>query len=138
MAPGITSEVPNRSLDGLNGHGNVKAAYQEPLQLSGALDKFLHEDTTPVIGREYFSINIVDDLLNARDADELLRDLAITSTSKLLFLQNYSYTAQFLNAASYFFVLKTISQMIYKSNLSTVLDSSAANPPTQRCISIQC
>lgn len=48
---------------------------------SGALDgKFKFEETTPVIGREYPSVNIVDDLLNAPNADELIRDLAITST----------------------------------------------------------
>lgn len=51
-----------------------------PQTKSGALDgKFKFEETTPVIGREYPSVNIVDDLLNASNADELIRDLAITS-----------------------------------------------------------
>jgi hypothetical protein len=54
--------------------------YPEPLKLSGALDQFKHEDTTPVIGREFTDVNIVDDLLNGENADERLRDLAITST----------------------------------------------------------
>lgn len=31
-----------------------------------------------MIGREYPTVNIVDDLLNAENSDELLRDLAIT------------------------------------------------------------
>lgn len=54
--------------------------YPSPLQKSGALDsKFKFEEATPVIGREYPSVNIVDDILNAADADELIRDLAITS-----------------------------------------------------------
>jgi hypothetical protein len=53
-----------------------------PLTKTGALDgKFKFEDTTPVIGREYPELKIVDDLLNAPDADELIRDLAITSKS---------------------------------------------------------
>ena len=53
--------------------------YAEPLKLSGALDHFKHEETTPIIGREFIDVNIVDDLLNAENADERLRDLAITS-----------------------------------------------------------
>lgn len=53
----------------------------KPLSLSGALDRFKQEDTTPVIGREFFGVNLVDDIINAEDADALLRDLAITSES---------------------------------------------------------
>lgn len=60
--------------------GSEAKTYHSPLQKSGALDgKFKFEETTPVIGREYPTLNIVDDLLNASDADELIRDLAITS-----------------------------------------------------------
>ena len=59
---------------GTNEHGS-----RQPLQVSGALEKFSYEDTTPVIGREYFNVNIVDDLLNADNADDLVRDVAITS-----------------------------------------------------------
>lgn len=59
--------------------------YPAPLQKSGVLDsKFQFEETTPVIGREYSSVNIVDDLLNATNADELIRDLAVTSESPIL------------------------------------------------------
>lgn len=54
-------------------------SYPEPLKKTGALDKFGHEDTTPVIGREFINVNIVDDLLQAEDAEKLIRDLAITS-----------------------------------------------------------
>jgi hypothetical protein len=54
--------------------------YPAPAIKSGALDsKFKFEDATPVIGREYPDANIVDGILNAPDADELIRDLAITS-----------------------------------------------------------
>jgi alpha-ketoglutarate-dependent taurine dioxygenase len=58
--------------------------YREPLALSSALDQFKYEETTPIIGREFLDVNIVDDILNAENADERLRDLAITSkqTSK--------------------------------------------------------
>ncbi|UPX20345.1 uncharacterized protein EKO05_0010580 [Ascochyta rabiei] len=58
-------------------------AYPSPLQKSGALDnKFEFEEATPVIGREYPKINIVDDILNASNADELIRDLAITISER--------------------------------------------------------
>lgn len=56
-------------------------SYPKPLQQSGALEHFTYEDTTTVIGREFFDVNIVDDVLNAPNADEVLRDLAITSES---------------------------------------------------------
>lgn len=57
----------------------VNPQHRKPLEFSGALDKFKYEDTTPEIGREFLNVNIVDDLLNAQNADKALRDLAITS-----------------------------------------------------------
>lgn len=60
-----------------------QAEHRKPLKPSGALDKFKYEDTTPEIGREFLDVNIVDDLWNAPNADEVLRDLAITSKSRL-------------------------------------------------------
>jgi hypothetical protein len=60
----------------------TKSRNREPLKVSGALDgAFGFEEVTPVIGREYPTANIINDLLNAPNADELLRDLAITSKS---------------------------------------------------------
>jgi hypothetical protein len=51
-----------------------------PLKKSGALDAtFAFEDITPTIGREYPTALIVEDILNAPNADDLLRDVAITS-----------------------------------------------------------
>jgi hypothetical protein len=54
-----------------------------PLKLSGALEAYESFDVTPVIGREFPAANVVD-WLNAPNADELLRDLAITSTVKAI------------------------------------------------------
>lgn len=54
---------------------------REPLSLSGALDRFEHVESTPVIGREYANVNVVNDIFNAEDSDALIRDLAITSMS---------------------------------------------------------
>jgi hypothetical protein len=53
---------------------------RQPLKLSGALDAFKSFDVTPVIGREFPTVNLVD-WLNAPNSDELIRDLAITSKS---------------------------------------------------------
>lgn len=57
------------------------AAIREPLQLSGALDAQESFDVTPVIGREFPKANLVE-WLNAPNADDLIRDLAITSESR--------------------------------------------------------
>lgn len=51
-------------------------ASTEPLKPTGALDKYDFVDVTPVIGREYPNVQLTD-LLNAEDADELIRELAI-------------------------------------------------------------
>lgn len=81
MAPALVSDVPIHSEPTQKGNNGVhkKAAYPQPLKLSGALNEFTWEDATPVIGREFPTVNIVDDLMNSSNADELLRDLAITS-----------------------------------------------------------
>lgn len=58
------------------------SSFPQPLRKTGVLDaNFKFDEVTPVIGREYPTANIVDDLLNGSNADELLRDLAITSKS---------------------------------------------------------
>jgi hypothetical protein len=74
MAPGIIetqtqteTQIPTKTLK-----------VQKPLQLSGALDQYESFDVTPVIGTEFPTLKIVD-LINAPNADELLRDLAIKS-----------------------------------------------------------
>ncbi|KAF2180866.1 taurine dioxygenase family protein [Zopfia rhizophila CBS 207.26] len=74
MAPGIL--LDGGSADQRNAKTKTKGP--EPLKPTGALDKFGFEDVTPIIGREFPTINIVDELLNAENADELLRELAIT------------------------------------------------------------
>ncbi|KAK1997947.1 TfdA family taurine catabolism dioxygenase TauD [Colletotrichum falcatum] len=55
----------------------VLTGHREPLKPSGALDRFEHFDVTPVIGREYPTLDLKE-LMRAPDSDELMRDLAIT------------------------------------------------------------
>lgn len=66
-----TETLPSRS-------GKTKS-YPKPLKSSGALAKFKWEDVTPVLGREFPTVNLVDDILHAANSDELVRDLAIDS-----------------------------------------------------------
>lgn len=81
----------------LQAEDNAKQT-REPLLLSGALDRFKHEESTPVIGREYVDVNLVNDIINAENSDDLIRDLAITSssyrkyviTSALTYVQSHS------------------------------------------------
>ncbi|KAL2257833.1 hypothetical protein VTK26DRAFT_9112 [Humicola hyalothermophila] len=55
--------------------------HKEPLKLSGALDHLEYFDVTPVIGREYVNVDLVE-LLRAENSDALLRDLAITISQR--------------------------------------------------------
>jgi len=73
---------------------------REPLQLKGALNQYQSFDVTPVIGREFVDVNLVD-WLRAPNADELLRDLAITSkTDHLPSVLSDLITCQFLSVES--------------------------------------
>lgn len=57
---------------------NTESYPRAPLQLSGILDQYEHFDVTPVIGREFPTVQLKD-LINAPNADDLLRELAIIS-----------------------------------------------------------
>lgn len=63
---------------------HTKSTSTKPIQQQGALDSFESFDVTPIIGREFPKANLVE-LLNAPNSDELLRDLAITSTQTSLY-----------------------------------------------------
>ncbi|KAH8662371.1 hypothetical protein BX600DRAFT_498913 [Xylariales sp. PMI_506] len=79
MAPSATIDVAEQAIPVREGKTK---SYPKPLVPSGALEKFEYEETTPVIGREFINVNIVDDILNAENADELLRDLAIAISQR--------------------------------------------------------
>lgn len=83
MAPSVVeSNLPVRTKTGIS-VTETGTKRTLPLKKSGVLDSsFKFEDTTPAIGREYRDTNIVDDLLNASNADDLLRDLAITISQR--------------------------------------------------------
>jgi len=58
--------------------GNMEARPRllKPLRYAGTLDKFAHQDVTPVIGREYEGLQVRDLL---KWGDDMIRDLAVTS-----------------------------------------------------------
>ena len=58
------------------------SSYPRPaLQLSGALAHLPYTDVTPILGREFTTVQIRD-LLTAPNSDALLRDLAITISQR--------------------------------------------------------
>lgn len=75
MAPGILSERDTTARDSQSNHHA-----SEPIGLGGHLERFEYEDVTPIIGREFPKLNLVNDLINVEDSDELLRELAVTGT----------------------------------------------------------
>ncbi|KAI1501065.1 taurine dioxygenase family protein [Biscogniauxia marginata] len=79
MAPAVTLDKVAESLPI---HTGKAKSYPEPLNPTGALNGFSYEDTTPAIGREFLNVNIVDDILQAENADALIRDLAITISQR--------------------------------------------------------
>ena len=62
-----------------NGQNPKEGKYPQPLKLSGALDQFESFHSTPIIGTEFPKANPVE-WLRAPNSDELIRDLAVTST----------------------------------------------------------
>lgn len=51
-----------------------------PLEYTGSLDSYFHNDLTPVIGTQYEGLQIAD-ILKSEQCDQLLKDLAVTSMS---------------------------------------------------------
>lgn len=79
MAPSAIA-APAETQVPIHTKGQAQTLINEPLKLSGSLDKYESFDVTPAIGTEFPKANVVD-WLNAPNSDDLIRDLAITSTS---------------------------------------------------------
>lgn len=83
MAPSAT-EAQSAPVVNLNkGNDNIKTdstSQEKWVKSTGVLDQFESFDVTPVIGREFPDVNLVE-WLQAPNADELLRELALTSMS---------------------------------------------------------
>ncbi|KIW47779.1 uncharacterized protein PV06_00442 [Exophiala oligosperma] len=87
MAPSATLPASSHDDVGSNAIDDQPETTQtrntKPLTKTGTLDStFEFDDVTPAVGREYPTANIVDDFMNASNADDLLRDLAITISER--------------------------------------------------------
>lgn len=76
--PGLPAGAPMRSKAVPSSSASHIPLPRAPLKTTGVLDAYESFDVTPVIGREFPTANVVE-WLRAPNADELLRDLAITS-----------------------------------------------------------
>lgn len=61
------------------GHEQSQTRNSQPLEYSGSLDSYSHNDLTPVIGTEYKGLQVAD-ILKSEQCDQLIKDLAVTST----------------------------------------------------------
>lgn len=69
------------------GNEQARPRITKPLVYSGSLDSFTQNDLTPVIGREFKGVQVVE-LLKASNSDELIKDLAVTSMLNLFMLNH--------------------------------------------------
>lgn len=119
MAPSATSTETQFQTDI---RSKTVVGERQPIRSSGSLDKYETIDVTPIIGTEFPKANLVD-WINAPNADELLRDLAVKSKQLTCFASSgmCQLTVERLqspNEALSFSVLKTTSQMISRSSSS--------------------
>ncbi|KAH7376697.1 alpha-ketoglutarate-dependent taurine dioxygenase [Plectosphaerella cucumerina] len=74
----------------VGGDDVARPRLSKPLTYSGSLDKFTSNDLTPVIGREYLDLQVVD-LLKAED--KVIQDLALTISQRgVVFLRDQDVT----------------------------------------------
>jgi hypothetical protein len=81
MAPTAIDTQNGSQVPYSNGHKNTNTV-KLPLDPNGSLDSYNHIDLTPCIGREFPTANLVD-MMNAPNSDELLAELALTSTKPI-------------------------------------------------------
>jgi alpha-ketoglutarate-dependent taurine dioxygenase len=82
MAPTFTESAEQTQVDISTKLKNLSGFEQrKPLQLKGVLDQFKSFDVTPILGREFQDVNLLE-WLRAPNSDDLLRDLAITISQR--------------------------------------------------------
>ncbi|KAK1464339.1 TfdA family Taurine catabolism dioxygenase TauD [Colletotrichum melonis] len=87
------NDMPSAVSTGSNivgGNSAARPRLSKPLVYSGSLDNFKNADITPVVGREYEGLQVVD-LLKADD--QVIRDLAVTISQRgVVFLRDQDVT----------------------------------------------
>lgn len=76
----------------VGGQASARSSLLEPLHYTGSLDKYRHQDVTPVIGTEFEGLQVTD--LLASD-DTVIKDLAVTISQRgVVFLRDQQVTPQ--------------------------------------------
>ncbi|KAJ9247690.1 hypothetical protein DTO207G8_7920 [Paecilomyces variotii] len=90
--------APVESSNIRGGHELARPRLSRNLEYSGSLDSYSYSDLTPVIGREYQSLQITD-ILESKDSDRLIRDLAVTISERgVIFLRNQDASTEQMRA----------------------------------------
>jgi thioester reductase-like protein len=114
MAPSATESVAQVDIP----VHSVKATTTKPwVKATGVLDQYESFDVTPVIGREFPHANLVE-WLKSPNADELLRELALTSKHLTLDKSGSANNSKFHKEELYSSASKTTSQQTSKKNSS--------------------
>ncbi|KAE8151752.1 putative taurine catabolism dioxygenase, partial [Aspergillus avenaceus] len=89
----MPTAVNNSSIIG--GNEKARPRISQPLQYTGTLDAYEHNDLTPVIGREYIGLQVGEILnLSEEESDRMITDIAVTVSQRgVIFLRNQNLTA---------------------------------------------
>ncbi|GAB1199308.1 hypothetical protein APSETT444_008654 [Aspergillus pseudonomiae] len=60
------------------GNAQSRPRISQPLEYTGTLDTYTHHDLTPVIGREYYGVQVAE-ILKSEECDRIIKDLAATT-----------------------------------------------------------
>ncbi|KAL4936797.1 hypothetical protein BDV06DRAFT_233019 [Aspergillus oleicola] len=86
----IEQDSPNL----VGGHSEARPRISRPLEYSGGLDAYQHQDLTPVIGTEYEGLQIAE-ILRSPSCEQVIQDLAVTISRRgVVFLRNQNITPQ--------------------------------------------
>ncbi|KAL4793901.1 hypothetical protein BDV19DRAFT_390662 [Aspergillus venezuelensis] len=76
------------------GYAEARPRLSRPLEYSGSLDAYQHQDLTPVIGTEYEGLQVAE-ILRSPSREQLIQDLAVTISRRgVVFLRNQDITPQ--------------------------------------------
>ncbi|KAE8379601.1 hypothetical protein BDV26DRAFT_259147 [Aspergillus bertholletiae] len=76
------------------GNEESRPRISQPLEYTGTLDTYTHNDLTPVIGREFYGVQVAK-ILKSEECDRIIKDLAATISRRgVVFLRNQDLTPQ--------------------------------------------
>lgn len=130
------SQIETTSFNGNGKATNDTKLIQEPLKLSGLLDKYESFSVTPVIGTEFTDANVAE-WLKADNSDDLIRELAITSKKSPIDSHSTQLMMkQYLNVVSSSFAPRKTSPTNFRWNLLIAWGDSLASQSLQHSMFI--